>query len=329
MNPIIKKMKNVYTYIEFQQHAKRDNISLFICCSSFEDRCFVIPRLVSKFKNTKRVVFFNSNEAESIKINANKLLNLAKKNTRLIELNSDKPISNYVNIIQLFDEIKYEFPNRPNITIDTTTFTHETLLVLFRILHLRKEDLGDIRICYVGAKEYSTNMKNETDKWLSKGVDEIRTILGYPGFTDPTKKNHLIILFGFEFERTKKIIEEYEFDVITLGFGDEPIQDNHMKINCERHMRLLVEHPDAREFRFSLKNPIQTKIQLLQYINLEELNGYNTVIAPLNNKLSTLGAGLAAIENENIQLAYAKATIYNTEGYSVPNDDIYYSKIEF
>jgi len=320
-------MKKVYTYEEFSQQAKRDTIDVFISCSSFEERCFVIPKLAATFEPISRVVFYNTNEVEAIRSNAQKLVELARGNTELVELNSNAPIQNYLKIIRLFDHIALRYPNKPNLLIDTTTFTHETLLVLLRILHLKKSSLGDIGVCYVGAKEYSTNMENEEDKWLSKGVDEIRTILGYPGFTDPTKENHLIILFGFEFERTRKIIEEYEFDIITLGFGDEPIQDNHMKINCERHKKLLNEQPGAREFKFSLRDPIQTKTQLLEYVNLNTLKGLNTVIAPLNNKLSTIGAGLAAIENENIQLAYAKATIYNTAGYSIPNNDIYYCKI--
>lgn len=323
------RMKKVYTYEEFSKQAKDDNIDVFISCSSFEERCFVIPKLASKFNPKRRVVFYNTNEVEAIRTNAKKLSQLERVNTELIELNSDEPIHNYLKIIQLFDHISLNFPDRPNLVIDTTTFTHETLLVLLRILHLRSDSLGEIRVCYVGAKEYSFNLEKDADKWLSKGVDEIRTILGYPGFTDATKENHLIILFGFEFERTRRIIEEYEFDLITLGFGDEPIQNNHMKINCERHKRLLKEHPEAREFKFSLRDPIQTKTQLLEYVNSEGLKGLNTVIAPLNNKLSTIGAGLAAIENEDIQLAYAKATIYNTEGYSVPNEDIYYCKIEF
>lgn len=322
-------MKKVLTYDEFSQQAKEDNIDVFICCSSFELRCFVIPKLAAKFKPKNRFIFYNTNEVEAIKTNANELFQLSKENSKLIDLNSNDPIHNYLQIIQLLDQIILDYPNKPNIVIDTTTFTHETLLVLLRIVHLRRNRLGEIRVCYVGAKEYSTNLENEVDKWLSKGVDEIRSILGYPGFTDPTKKNHLIILFGFEVERTKKIIEEFEFDVITLGFGDEPIQDNHMRINCERHKQLLYDQPEARELKFSLKDPIQTKTQLLEYVNLEELKGHNTVIAPLNNKLSTIGAGLAALVNEDIQLTYAKATIYNTDGYSLPNDDIYYCEISF
>jgi hypothetical protein len=322
-------MKKVYTYQEFSLEAKNDNIDIFVSCSSFEERCFVIPKLALDFEVKNRIVFYNSNEVEAIKMNAQKLSLLEAEKTDLVPLSSHDPIQNYLSINELFDELILKNDKKPNILIDTTTFTHETLLVLLKILELKNNDLGEIRICYVGAKEYSTNMPNDGDKWLSKGVDEIRTILGFPGFTDPTKKNHLIVLFGFEFERTRRIIEEYEFNVITLGFGDDPIQDNHMKINYERHRKLLIEHPEAREFKFSLRDPEQTKKQLLDYVNSEGLEEFNTVVAPLNNKLSTIGAGLAALVNENIQLAYAKATIYNTSGYSEPNDDIYYCKINF
>ena len=55
----------------------------------------------------------------------------------------------------------------------------------------------------------------------------------------------------------------------------------------------------------------------------------NIVIAPMNNKISTVGASLAAISNENIQLAYAKASLYNTDGYSSPSDNVYFFKINF
>ena len=78
------------------------------------------------------------------------------------------------------------------------------------LLEFFKEYLGDIYVSYIGAKEYSVNEKNEDDKWLSKGIKEIRTVIGYPGFSDPTKDNHLLILFGFESDRTKRLINEFE-----------------------------------------------------------------------------------------------------------------------
>lgn len=46
----------------------------------------------------------------------------------------------------------------------------------------------------------------------------------------------------------------------------------------------------------------------------------NLVVAPMNSKISTLGAALAARVNPDIQLCYAPAVTYNFENYSKPCD---------
>lgn len=317
----------IYSYNNFSKSVNDLEISHFLCSSSFEKRCSIIPSLTVDMRIEKSFVFCNINEVQSIIDNA-QILNKNLVKSEIIDLNSDEPVYNYFQIMDTIDSIK-ESSLSKNILIDSTTFTHETLLVVLRLLQVNKENLGNIYMSYLGAKEYSTNKKNEEEKWLSKGVDEVRTIIGYPGFTDPTKQNHLMILFGFEFDRTMKLIEEYEFDIISLGFGNQLNQNNHMNINISRHRKLIEIHPEAKEFSFSLSNPLDTKDQILNYINKNSLDDYNTVITPMNNKISTIGVGLAAMENENIQLAYAKASLYNTEGYSKPSEQIYLEKVYF
>ena len=318
---------NKYNYSEFSDEVSKLKIDIFISSSSFEDRCFIIADLVKDLQPKKNVFFFNGNEDELIISNSEKLC-AERSNSNRIELNSNNPVDNYVKIDEFLSEISRSF-NNPNVLIDITTFTHETLLVLVKLVQLKNPLFGDVYIAYVGAKEYSTNSLDNEEKWLSKGIDQIRTVLGYSGFTNPTHKNHLIILFGFESERTKRIIEEYEYENITLGFGGNFIMENHLKINYERHAKLLKEYPNARKFTFSLTDPVDAKNDILNYLSAQELKNLNTVIAPLNNKISTVGAALAAMSNERIQLAYAKPLIYNTEGYSRPNNDIYLCKLAF
>jgi len=326
---LMKQMKAMFfNFSDFRSNIKSTSIDIFLCSSSFEDRCFVIPNQLEDLNFSKSYIFFNENEVKNIRSNATKIDDILKKQSVLVPLNSSDAILNYVKIIKVLNEIIKDNEN-PNILIDTTTFTHETLLVLIRLLENKKSQLGDIFISYVGAKDYSVREEKDEDKWLSKGVDEIRTVIGYPGFTDPTKENHLIILFGFEYDRTIKIIEEYEYDSISLGFGNQPIQDNHMKINYERHKKLLERYPEASAFNFSLIDPLESKNQLLNYIKEADISEDNIVIAPMNNKISTIGASLAAISNENIQLAYAKASLYNTDGYSSSSDKVYFFKIIF
>jgi hypothetical protein len=322
------QMKTIkkYSHQEFTSEVSNCSISTIITSASFESRCFIIQDL-TKPLSASRYVFYNSNEGDEIVSNANSIKQKFP-DTHLIALDSDSPIDNYFKI----DEALMGLPGSKNtLLIDSTTFTHETLLILLRILSLNKDEFHKIYFAYVGAGEYSYNTPSDEEKWLSKGVKEIRTILGYPGFTDPTHKNHLMIMVGFESERTKKLIQEYEYEYITLGFGDleQSIQSNHYKINFDRHQKLMEEHPNAGRFNFCLTEPEQAKRDIMEYLKDPKLADLNTVIAPMNNKISTIGAGLAAIENENIQLAYAKPNIYNTSAYSKPNEDIYFFEISF
>lgn len=43
----------------------------------------------------------------------------------------------------------------------------------------------------------------------------------------------------------------------------------------------------------------------------------------MNNKMSTVGVALAAMQNENVQICYAPAVIYNESNYSLPGKDCY------
>lgn len=303
-------------------------IDYFLVSSSFEERCLSISKEL-KDLDFKKIIFYNSNELEKIIENSIILEQLFEKDTQRIELTTDDPVFNYIHIYNIINEIIRESASKPNIFIDTTTFTHETLLVLVRLLNFHSLDLGKIYISYTGAKEYSIKEKLDEDKWLSKGIKDIRTVIGYPGFSDPTRENHLLILFGFESDRTKRLIDEFEFDNITLGFAtkENSIQANHQCINSERHKKLVTEY-DADTFEFSLIDVDTVKNGILKYLETDKYKEMNTVIAPMNNKISTIGAGLAAIQNENIQITYARANIYNISGYSMPNDDVYICELK-
>lgn len=312
---------------EFHNEIPELQLDYFFTSSSFEERCLIISNELQNF-NFKKKIFYNSNELESIIENSIVLEKLLSTETERVALNTDDSVSNFVKIHNLIKEIENE--TKPNILIDVTTFTHETLLILIRLLDYNKHSLGHIYIAYVGANEYSVNEVHEDDKWLSKGINEIRTVVGYPGFSDPTRDNHLLILFGFESDRTERLINEFEFDNVTLGFADvaDSIQANHQCINAKRHEKLVSAY-NAESFKFSLIDIDSVKISILKFLESDKYKDMNTVIAPMNNKISTIAAAMAAIENENIQITYAKPSIYNVAGYSTPNDDVYFCELHF
>lgn len=300
------------------------NIDIFLCCSSFEERCLSLPRLMEDIRISKSLVCFNSNETGKIAENASILKSLLP-NSEIVELHSSKPVSLANNFRQAFSDALNATGKKSgiNIFIDSTTFTHEGLCIVFKFLLINKRFFNGIIVGYVGADEYSINEKNEADKWLSKGIGEVRSILGYPGLINPSRKNHLIILFGFESDRTAKIIEHLDFDNVSIGLGpiSHSINEKHFKINYQRHLELLKTYQNAEKFEFCLTDPVLAQQQILAQVS--KFPDHNVVIAPLNTKLSTIGAILAAQENLEIQLCYVQAKEYNVTGYSKPGDDIY------
>lgn len=306
----------------------KEQIDVFICSASFEDRCFSIPNEAAKLSIPTNVIFNVADLDDAIYKNAAKLVSILGENSQRYELSIDNPaLSLYTMHLALNKVLSKD--KSLCFLLDTTTFTHEGLLMLVKLLQLRLKDNDKLLLCYNGAKDYSYKETNPEEKWLSKGINKIRSILGYPGLLDPSKKNHLIILFGFESERTSRLIDIFEYDLVSLAFGSKAasITETHQQLNATRHEELLNLYPTANKFEISLVDAKDTKAQILAYV--KNYSEYNTVIAPMNNKISSIGAGLAAMQNPEIQLCYVTANQYNLESYSQPSDNCYLFEVRF
>ena len=82
-------------HISFKDVAAGLNIRTFMTCSSFEERCFIIPQLLPDNQEIQKIFFYNTNEDEVIISNAERLVS-ENINSEKIPLNSDDPIGNYV-----------------------------------------------------------------------------------------------------------------------------------------------------------------------------------------------------------------------------------------
>ncbi len=292
----------------------------FICTASFEDRCLSVAKNIDlkKFKNS--FLFVNLDQISSFEEKYHQLKRiLSEKSNNFIQIDQDsnQPIENISNIFKEFDIIN-SISNK-SFVVDVTTFTHETLLILYRVLKAKGVPSRNITYLYNNANNYSINENDADKKWLSVGNKEIRSVLGYSGFMSPLKKNALIVLVGFEPERTRKLIETYEPSMVSLGVGIDHCTDDEssIELNRKRHRQLVEELENAEIFEFSVNNPESAKLILKEQYN-KFYADYNIVVAPMNNKVSTLGVASFACENPEIQLCYIPALYYNSEGYSSP-----------
>lgn len=296
-----------------------DGIDLFICSASFEERCLTIAKCLATGSIRHALVAENENHRELHAGNGDALLALFGSRAQHVLLDTADPLKTADGLSAALQASLAFEPRR--IVVDITTFTHEGFLILFNLLRQR---FTDRQICYLysSAAEYSLGTV-DSEKWLSKGIGEIRSVLGYSGRFLPSRKLHLVVLVGFEHERVNELIRRYEPSFISLGYGEstEPGAEKHHPPNRHGYERVKAVYANAEEFVFYCYNVRRTKKIVQRQVN--KFSNTNVVVAAFNTKLSTLGVALAALENDSMQLCYAQALIYNYTGYSMPGDKVY------
>jgi hypothetical protein len=187
-----------------------------------------------------------------------------------------------------------------------------------------------ISCAYVNAKEYS-NGDNVDQKWLSKGIEEVRAVLGYSGNLVPSKGTHLIIIVGYEFERAIAMTNILEPNVLSLGYGKSENATVEKDKEANSYYSQLIRemspsYPEIEQFEISCSDPYKTCENLEKYI--KKIKNKNILIAPMNNKISTIGVGLLALKNKGVQVCYGPAMTYNILNYSTPGSNCYIFNID-
>lgn len=313
-------------YLKNQSVAEINNFDffpadIFICSSSFEDRCRVIPESVRPSSVDKVFIFQNINVSE-VSENAATLKRHFGEKAFFVNVSTKNSIESADNIFNTLHGLANS-PLIKSIVVDITTFTHESLLLLLNVLLSAKHLDLRITLLYSSALEYSTDQDDIRKKWLSSGIAGIRTILGYSGDVNPLNKTHLIMFVGYEASRSSKIIELVEPSIISLGYGEEgtSTNSNHEAASAYFHAvvkEMAMKHARVHPFPFSCSDPFKVKKQIIDQSNIDGES--NVVVAPMNTKISTIGVGLAAIESPKIQLCYAPAIQYNFNYYSKVSD---------
>lgn len=300
-------------------------IDTFVCCSSFEERSTSIAKHIDTAMVRKAVIAFNRDFVEHSQQHIDVLRSRFVGKCKEMELDTNDPIKTADSIADGLADACMNGGNR--IVFDITSFTRESLLIAVKYVVDHASPNDSLEFLYANASKYSVGDASE-DVWLSKGIREVRSILGYPGDIVPSKRIHLVVLVGFEDERALSLIRECEPSRISLGLGDEAEEATrpHQDTNVARLQRLKSVLSACEEFTFKGYDADATKIAIKEQI--AKASGFNTIVAPMNTKISTLGAAAVALENESVQICYAQPNRYNCARYSLPGSDFYHFKIE-
>ncbi|MDP1615193.1 MAG: hypothetical protein Q8L68_05290 [Methylococcales bacterium] len=297
-------------------------IDVLIGCISYETHCLSVPMSLAE-TDVKKIVYFRINEFNSSSAaNTIKLQKLFNNKLNVIEYSNYKAIDFANYFIEQLDTAYANSGRALNVVLDITTFTRESLIMSIGILFHKREYISDLSLLYTPASKMS-------EDWLSRGFRSVRSVLGFPGERSSLKPLHVVVMTGFELERAKYIIDEYEPDLISIGVGncDESINPEFYGRN-QKFVNDLTNYYGSivHNFNFSLIDPIKSANELECY--MDKYSKYNTVVAPMNNKISTVGAALYGLKHEEVQICYLPAEEYNTNNYSEAAESIYFGLID-
>ena len=298
---------------------------LFICCASYESRSSSVATSLPPGLFRRALVCANKEFKDEISENEARILNHFGSRAERVLLSHNDPFMGLDSIRNALAAATLR--NDANVVVDVTTFTHEGLLILVRLLTVALRPRHRLQFAYTPAAEYALGLPAEK-KWLSRGLKEIRSVLGYPGAMLPGRPLHLVVLVGFEVERARLLIDALEPDAISLGVGHDSTdgKSKHLPTNIESLQQICIHYPAFHQFSFSSVNPEETEVSLRT--QLARFPDMNAVVAPMNTKMSTLGTALVALRDRRVQLCYAPALTYNTPGYSSAADFCFLSDVD-
>jgi hypothetical protein len=201
---------------------------------------------------------------------------------------------------------------------DITTMTHEMVLMTVAAAEEIIAGWSDMTVVYNVAGQYSGSDAPK-DKWVSRGIHEVRSVIGYPGSWSPGEQTTLIAIPGFDPERMHRIVEEIEPDRLIVGIAC-PVGEHH-SWSEEKNRRIAAQLLSTRKgttFDFPALDPMGA-VKAIIDATADVRN--NVLLAPLNSKISTLALGVLARCRPEWQVCYAPALIYNVS-YATASDSV-------
>jgi hypothetical protein len=299
---------------------------LFITSASYEERSLRLAKgLPNKYKAARAIIYVHKEFLDDPNgKTANNLRSIQSDLRRCcdtVEVIEGSWLDQASQLLKLRSALVSEKVGRGtssfrNITVDATTFTRETLMLLIELLRFNLPN-PNIRVLYVSPRDHG--------EWLSQGFRSIRNVLGFPGIQQGRNPTVLVVLSGFEPERTLQIIEEHEPKIVLLGIGDPPTSEPFRQRN-QNDQKIILARQEVEHFSFSATDIDACSKQLDTLFKRLKLT-YNVIGAPMSTKLSTLGMVLACERNREVQITYCLPGEYNVSNYSTGVDSVFIQKL--
>lgn len=294
---------------------------LFIVCASYEPRSIAVAKVLADDYRCHRAILYCNKEFHRGRRGEPARKNLARLQEiftacsdeyRIVEGSWLDPSIQLLKMREALSSFEAIDGQGPSVTFDITTFNREALLMTAGLLRTSAESA--IRIVYVSPNDFG--------EWLSRGFREVRNVVGFAGVQNPSLPTLVIILHGFEPERSAKLIDEHEPSKVLIGIGSPAMSKYFYERSISEKEKLALSRQEVEEFQFPTYD-IEECTELLSQVIQPYLSRYNVVLSPLSTKISALAAMLVAERFPQIQISYCLPGEYNVEEYSKGEADFY------
>lgn len=276
---------------------------LFICCASFEERSVSsIAKMGADFRTRFAVIFAVEETLYKKEVSHNlfRLQSELKKRSAegifVISCQKENPVEGITQLKNVWSQCQPRSNEGPFITIDISGFTKIYLLELLHYLVIDL-NLGIPRMLHTTQKYLPTK--------LTRGVDQITTIPNFFGSPSLEKETILILLLGFEPERSLAVWKQFNPSKTIALITDPPRYGNLDYVKyAQGNNSFLLSQPSVEVRNVPADNPYAVR-NALEAIYKDTRGSFNMVIGPFGTKPQVVGVFLFYLEYPKAQVVYS------------------------
>lgn len=188
-----------------------------------------------------------------------------------------------------------------HVKIDICTMSRNLIWVLLFFL---KEKVQDVGIVYHQPLNYS-------NEWLSRDADLPRLLFKHSGLISIDKQTLLVIVTGFDSERTKQLVYFYNPSKVILLIQEPNKFDGNVRNTPRIHADECMNLGVKTDYKMIDCYSGDWGYGVLEGVVSENLANYNIIVSSLGPKLSAVSVYRTFLEHPEIALTYIPCKDYN------------------
>jgi len=186
--------------------------------------------------------------------------------------------------------------------LDITTMSRN---IIWSLLFFLKHKQRTINIIYCTPYEYS-------DEWISRDPSKPKLLFKHSGIIDLDLKNCLIIVTGFDTDRTKQLVKYFEPHKIVLLVQKENDFKNNKRNNPILHKNICEELGYTNVDAIYIDSYSQDlDFAIIENTISQNLETHNVILTSLGPKMSSISIYKAYLQHPEVALSYIPCKEYN------------------